>query len=96
MVITTLLLLSSFATYYNTNLMTNPISTLLWFVFDADLYLKVGFGSSLLCILQITASSAQSKFLSIFTEISTPGAITREVKIPVLFPKHLHKPILYS
>ena len=90
------LLLSSFSTYYNTNLTTNPIFTLLWFIFDADLYLKVIFGSSLLCIFQITISSAQSQFLSALTGNRAPQKATSEVTAPTFFPKHLHKPILYS
>ena len=54
-----------FSNYYNLIPVYNYLYPLIWFLSDADLYLKVIFSSSLFCTIQLICSSAYSKLLSL-------------------------------
>lgn len=85
LIIALALLLLKFSTYYNFQLLPSPIYSILWFILDADIYLKAVTVSSLLCLSQLMLTSFQNSVLP-----RSPLSNTRS------YPKFLHKPILYS
>jgi hypothetical protein len=86
------LLLSKTARYYSLSI------TPLWFLLDADLYLKIVFSSSLICSLQLLVSSSYNKlFSSLFsTEIEAKGTNLVTLNETLSIPQRLHKPIIYK
>ncbi len=89
--------LYKFSTYYNTTPIFSYGYPLLWFLFDADLYLKVLFSSSLFCTVQLIASSLYSRVLGTFSlNLETPVSVESGTNPSMLLPKRLHKPIMYS
>ncbi len=89
--------LYKFTTYYNTTPVFAYGYPLLWFLFDADLYLKVLFSSSLFCTAQLAASSLYSRALGMFSTELDGTVSSGSLPNPTLnLPKRLHKPIIYS
>ncbi len=89
--------LYKFTTYYNTTPVFAYGYPLLWFLFDADLYLKVLFSSSLFCTAQLVASSLYSRALGMFSTELDGTVSSGSLPNPTLnLPKRLHKPIIYS
>lgn len=86
----------SFSVCYDKNLLPTSIFTLVWFLFDADLYAKALFSSSLLCTFQIILTGVQSRFFSTMSDTAYVSNPSDYNKAGTHFPKHLHKPILYS
>ena len=86
-----LAILAKFTSYYDITILFTPIYTLVWFLFDGDLYLKAVFASSLLCTLQLTASSLYARFFQVVTTPSQNLSIESQYTLP----KRLHKPLLY-
>lgn len=85
-----LLLLSflySYPSYYDSNLLPNTLYTLLWFIFDADIYLKTALVSSILCLSQLLFSTVHQSFLE---------QTTNEISNTKPIPRHLHKALLYQ
>jgi len=92
-----LLSLYSFSSYYNTTPLSSYGYPLVWFLFDADLYLKVIFSSSLFCTLQLMMSSLQNKLLGSFSLPNvTEHSLSQPAAIPAQLPKRLHKSVLYA
>ncbi len=86
-----------FSTYYNTTPVYAYGYPLLWFLFDADLYLKVLFSSSLFCTAQLIVSSLYSRVLGTFsTDSATSFSAENTANSTIVLPKRLHKPIVYS
>jgi len=86
-----------FSTYYNTTPVYAYGYPLLWFLFDADLYLKVLFSSSLFCTAQLIVSSLYSRALQTFSaDSATQFSAEDAVNPAITLPKRLHKPIVYS
>lgn len=86
-----------FSNYYNLIPVYNYLYPLIWFLSDADLYLKVIFSSSLFCTIQLICSSAYSKLLSLVFNSDDTSEITIANSVePLVLPKRLHKPIMYS
>lgn len=89
----------SFSSLYGGFDVPSPIYTVLWFIFDSDLYLKVVFSSSILCVSQLALSSLQSTFYSVLglsPEIEKsmgPGSL--QVGTVGAIPRSLHKPVLH-
>ena len=84
---------TSFSSYYNVRFASEFYYAALWFLFDAELYLKVMFSSSIFCLLQLLSSSVQAQFIgttSSSQEAAAPSSLGTEAAIP----KSLHKPIL--
>jgi hypothetical protein len=79
---------------YNLPLLTNTLYSLLWFVSDSDLYLKVVFSSSLFCTWQLTVSQVLSRMFNSSYDVTTGTA--NAISKPVTLPKRLHKPILHA
>jgi len=86
----------SFSVCYDKNLLPTSIFTLVWFLFDADLYAKALFSSSLLCTFQIILIGVQSRLFSTVSDTTYVSNPFDHNKTKTHFPKHLHKPILYS
>ena len=93
-VIGLILALYNFTSFYNLPLLTNTLYSLLWFVSDSDLYLKVIFSSSLFCTWQLTISQILSQVFNI--SYSVPTDAPSPVSKPLTLPKRLHKPILHA
>ena len=94
-----LIALTSFSSFYSGFNVPSSVYTIMWFIFDSDLYLKVVFSSSLLCISQLTLSSLQRLF---YKTLGFPSsAETRfDSELSALstthtVPRSLHKPILH-
>ena len=86
-----------FSNYYNATPLYAYGYPLVWFLFDADLYLKVLFSSSVFCTIQLSMSSLYSKVLGLFSADSVTSVDTKGTMNPsVVLPKRLHKPIVYS
>ena len=86
-----------FSTYYNATPVYAYGYPLLWFLFDADLYLKVLFSSSLFCTAQLIVSSLYSRVLKTFSTDSAISLSTENAaNSAIVLPKRLHKPIVYS
>jgi len=89
--------LYAFSSYYLTSPLSNYGYPLVWFLFDADLYLKVAFSSSLLCTLQLIISSLQGRLLNPFDISNSTESLTcQSSDLPVQLPKRLHRPVLYA
>ena len=89
--------LYAFSSYYNTSPFSNYGYPLVWFLFDADLYLKVVFSSSLFCTLQLLTSSLQNRLLDSFSLSSlTASSVDQSLSTPAQLPKRLHKSVLYT
>lgn len=86
--------LYNFSYFYDLQGLTSPIYTMLWFISDSDLYLKVAFSSSIICSLQLLFSF----FLNaIFPRPSFPDTSHwPETNPKAQVPKRLHKPILHA
>lgn len=68
------------------------MNVLLWFIFDADIYLKALFSSSILCLLQTIIQSVWWNLLAQLAPVSTNAS-----QLPCLsLPKRLHQQALYS
>ena len=93
-VIALTLALYNFTSFYNLPLLTNALYSLLWFVSDSDLYLKVIFSSSLFCTWQLAISQFLSQVFNI--SYSVPTDVASPVSKPLTLPKRLHKPILHA
>ena len=78
----------SWAKYYDFNLLNNPFYSLVWFLLDADIYVKVIFVSSWLCISQLLISNLHDKFVSSLVQPETNAQ-------PLLVPKSFQKVLLY-
>lgn len=83
-----------FSTFYNLNALSSPLYTLLWFISDSDLYLKVAFSSSLLCTAQLAISKTFAKLFGL-DDLTQPVGNT-SATFNVSLPKRLHKPILHA
>ena len=86
----------SFSVCYDKNLLPTSVFTLVWFLFDADLYAKALFSSSLLCTFQIILTGVQSRLFSTVSDTTYVPNPFDYNKTKTHFPKHLHKPILYG
>jgi hypothetical protein len=86
--------LYSFSSFYNTALVISPMYTFLWFICDSDLYLKVAFSSSLLCSIQVAASSLFNQIF--FGRLTVPDSEPAPVGRRLVVPRRLHKPIFYT
>ena len=97
LVLSLMLGLYAFSSYYNTTPLSNYGYPLVWFLFDADLYLKVVFSSSLFCTLQLLMSSLQDRLLGSFN-LSNPvmSSVDQPLAAPAQLPKRLHKSVLYT
>lgn len=82
-----------FNSFYNLFQLQNSVYSILWFVSDSDLYLKVIFSSSLLCTAQLLLSQFLSNVFSIDGFTARSEAIDT---VPVSLPKRLHKPVLHA
>jgi hypothetical protein len=94
-----LIFLTSFTSLFAGAALPSSVYTALWFVFDSDLYVKIMFSSSLICLVQLLISSLQHKFykvLGLGTSDITPNGVS-EVSFaqPSVIPRSLHKPILH-
>lgn len=89
--------LIKFSNYYNLFTFTNYGYSVIWFLFDADLYMKVLFSSSLFCSIQVIFSTIYSNFLTTLT-FNTSKTVNNTLIESESFgvPKRLRKPILYS
>ena len=86
--------LYNFSYFYNMQALLSPAYTILWFISDSDLYLKVAFSSSLLCSLQMVLSFI---FNEIFPHPSVPDeSYWSENNSKNQVPRRLHKPILHA
>ena len=86
-----------FTSYFYTSPLNSVVYTTLWFLFDADVYLKLIFSSSLLCSFQLFASTLlNAAFNTLFgvTAVATVKENTAGSQISI--PKRLHKPIFYA
>lgn len=91
-----LIVLSCLISYYSFWPYKNFVNTTLWFIQDADLYLKVLFTSSLLCSVQALVSSLFNKF---FLGIATINySDKKRITSPSNWnlPKEFYKPLLCS
>lgn len=80
-----------FTVYYNISSLQNPFYTSLWFLLDADLYLKTFLISSLLCNFQLLLNFILPKWLSYTTNQPNYKSEMSQLHLP----KRLHKPLLY-
>ena len=87
--ITILTIAGGYKTYYDSTLLPNPVYVFLWFLFDADIYLKTSFISSFFCCLQLFSYSVQEHFFSTSRQ-------TLNNESTKLLPKRLHKALLYQ
>lgn len=84
----------NFSYFYDIQSLISPVYTVLWFVSDSDLYLKVAFSSSLLCSLQAVLSYLLN---SIFPRPAYPDELYRSASTAkTQVPRRLHKPILHA
>lgn len=86
--------ITSFSTYYDLNIVPSSIYSLLWFIADADLYIKVTAVASWMCILQLFVGSMHA---SLMGTLHKPTLVaSNELNSFKALPKHLHKPLLYQ
>lgn len=88
--------ITSLGDYYSGNSVTQLHYTFLWFLLDADLYLKVIFSSALLCTGQLLISSLFNTLISSFSSSEVTAPESDLVSRPLTLPKRLHKPVLYA
>lgn len=88
------ILLYNFSNFYNIQALASPIYTILWFISDSDLYLKVAFSSSLLCSLQLVFSFMLNGIFP-HTSFSDESRLF-EANSKAQVPRRLHKPILHA
>ena len=86
-----IIFICKFSVYYNSSTLFNPFYTLLWFLLDADLYLKSFLMSSLLCNLQLLLNYFYRTTLFNVNEQAKEVLPTSSASVP----KRLHKPLLY-
>ena len=91
--------LLSLSKYYGYGSLFTPLTTLVWFLCDADLYLKAAFIASTLSSLQVATSLLQSYLFTTiygknwYTNTSSRGNASYSIaKSPL--PKSLHRPLL--
>lgn len=95
-IICVLYVITHISALYDRNLLSTGLYTLVWFLFDADIYAKAIFSSSVVCILQMIMSSIQTRLLSMFSDTTEKTSDLKFVYPQPHLPKYLHKPILYS
>ena len=88
--------LLNLSNYYSSNSLTDFHYTFIWFVLDADLYLKTLFSSALICTAQLTLSSAYDWVYSSIMGKSFSAPSVEQPYQSFSLPKRLHKPVLYS
>lgn len=86
--------LYNFSYFYNLQGLASPIYTMLWFISDSDLYLKVAFSSSLICSLQLLFSFFLNGLFPRPSSQDTSHLSENNSKAQV--PKRLYKPILHA
>lgn len=94
LLVITLIGIYYFSTFYNLNILSSPLYTLLWFISDSDLYLKVAFSSSLLCTVQLALSQTLAKLFGLGDSNKLGESMSGDFKLSL--PKRLHKPILHA
>jgi len=95
--LSSLVVLFYFSTYFHTSPLNSVAYTTLWFLFDADVYLKLLFSSSLLCSFQLFASTLLNvAFNTLFGFTSVANVNTNTAGSQISIPKRLHKPIFYA
>ena len=86
-----------FSTYFRISPLNSAVYTTLWFLFDADVYLKLIFSSSLLCSFQLFASTLlNAAFNILFGVTAAANESKNTASSPIRIPKRLHKPIFYA
>ena len=88
--------LINLSNYYSSNSLTDFHYTFIWFVLDADLYLKTLFSSALICTAQLALSSAYNWAYSSIMGKSFSAPSVEQPYQSFSLPKRLHKPVLYS
>ena len=77
--------------------MVRPLYTVLWFLVDADLYLKALLLSSTLCLAQASLRAVYGRLLSKFLAPFVDETSLKEGEgCSFSVPARLHKPIIYS
>ena len=96
LVVISLVALINFTSFFDTTPLESLSFTLMWFLFDADLYLKLAFSSTLACSAQLLLNTVYN---SVFRGFSSDAHVSHTVNItqPTLsIPKRLHKPLFYT
>ena len=91
-----LVALVNFTSLFDTTPLESLSFTLMWFLFDADLYLKIAFSSTLACSAQLLLSTLYN---SVFRGLNLESQVSHPVdnSQPNLYiPKRLHKPLFYT
>lgn len=88
--------ITSFSTYFYSTTANSFVYSVLWFFFDADVYLKLIFSSSIVCSLQLVTSRLSNLAYSTFFGVTTSSYSAGESEIDLQIPKRLHKPIFYA
>lgn len=88
--------LTSFSTYFYSATTNSFVYSVLWFLFDADVYLKLIFSSSVVCSLQLVTSRLSNLLYGTLFGTTIDNAGTGESEPSLQIPKRLHKPIFYA
>ena len=96
LILAALIFLVNFNNLIDLRSFTRFWSTITWFLFDTDLYLKLVFSGTLLCAAQLTVDAIFSTLVRII--FGTDRYLTSENDDTgvVQIPRRLHKPLLYS
>jgi hypothetical protein len=95
--LTILLILYLWMDYYDSIIWFEDVFTLLWFVYDFELYITAFYTFLYGALLQLTFSFAQIPFVNNFIWLSRHKTLKSEVMEPqLLIPTRLHKSILYK
>lgn len=96
LVIISFVALINFTSLFDTTPLESLSFTLMWFLFDADLYLKLAFSSTIACSAQLILNSVYN---SIFRGFNADAQVSHTIPStqPNLYiPKRLHKPLFYT
>lgn len=86
----------NFSSFYNTSTLTSSLYSVIWFAFDADLYVKAAVCSSLLCVLQISAAETYYSVVQHLTHANNSIDSRIAILDALLIPKRLQRPLLFA
>ena len=95
LLLVTVIALVNFTNLYNLTALFSPVYTVLWFVSDSDLYLKIVFSSSILCSIQLVLSQLATSIFSLEPNSVSPNTLST-LDSSAQIPRRLHKPILHA
>ena len=96
LVIISFVALINFTSLFDTTPLESLSFTLMWFLFDADLYLKLAFSSTIVCSVQLVLSTMYNSVFRGFNSDAQVPHTVHSTQPNLYIPKRLHKPLFYT